>query len=246
MRDPYLYPHTDVLRNYANIKSKPELEVLERELTSARLEEWIVNGSVKSYDFHALCQLHHHIFQDVYEWAGKPRILNIEKSERALGGLSVEYSDCFDIAGDARHVLDDMNSFSWDKASFDEVVKNYSRFMAALWKVHPFREGNTRTVVTFCNCFMIDRGFIMNISLYKDHAEYVRTALAAASAVFHDLGDKRKPEYLEKIVADSLREGWKQREKPSILGKLKDNQSKIAAGKEKDGSRNRQMDDRER
>lgn len=246
MKDPYLFPHTDILRNYANIKSKPELEVFERELTAVRLSEVAGNDLIKSYDFQGLCQLHHHIFQDVYEWAGKPRMVNIEKSERALGGLSVEYSDCFDIAGDARHVLDDMNKFSWDRASFNEVVKNYSRFMAALWKVHPFREGNTRTVVTFCNCFLMDKGFTMDISLYKDHAEYVRTALVAASAIFHDLGDKRKPEYLERIVADSLREGWQQKEKPSILGKLKANQGKIAAGTEKNGSRNRQVDDREK
>ena len=247
MRDPYLYPHTDVLRTRAGIQSKPELEVFERERTSVRLAEWLADGSVRNrnHDFHGLCQLHRHIFQDVYEWAGVPRIINIEKSERALGGLSVEYSDCFDIAGDAGHVLDDMNGFRWDRASFEEVVRNYSRFMADLWKVHPFREGNTRTVVTFCNCFLMDKGFTMDTGLYKEHAEYVRTALVAADAIFHDFGDKRKPEYLERIVADSLREGW--REKTSVLGKLKENQSKLEKGKKmQDAVKRRSRDDREK
>lgn len=41
-------------------------------------------------------------------------------------------------------------------------------------------------------------------NLFKDNAQYVRTALVAASAVFGDVGDKCKPEYLETIIADAL------------------------------------------
>lgn len=43
--------------------------------------------------------------------------------------------------------------------------------------------------------------------MFKDNAQYVRTALVAASATFSDLGDRRKPEYLEKIVLDALKCG---------------------------------------
>lgn len=35
----------------------------------------------------------------------------------------------------------------------------------------------------------------------------MRTALVVASAVFGDLGDKRKPGYLEAIIADALERG---------------------------------------
>lgn len=232
MTDPYLYAHTDVLKNLLGVREKTDLQKAENTFTTMRLAKVSESNIIKQFDFYGLCQLHHYIFQDVYEWAGKPRILNIEKSEKALGGLSIEYSDCFDIARDAGHVLDDMNSFPWDKVSFDEAVKNYSHFMAGLWKVHPFREGNTRTVVTFCNSFIADRGYTINVDLYRDNAEYVRTALVAASAVFHDLGDRRKPEYLERIVRDSLKDGWQGQRKNSVLGKLKENQEKLAADKE--------------
>ena len=147
MKDPYLYPGTDILRNKAGIRSKKEAEMLEGDLTAMRLAELVSGYTIKKYDFHGLCRLHYHIFQDVYDWAGKPRVVNIEKSEPILGGLSVEYSDCFDIETDARHVLQDMERFQWRKATFHETVKKYSYFMASLWKVHPFREGNTRTTV---------------------------------------------------------------------------------------------------
>ena len=228
MRDPYLYPHTDILKNRANIRDREILEKLEGDLTASRLADLASNISVSRFDFAELCMVHNYIFQDIYDWAGKPRIKNIDKSERALGGLSVKYSDYFDIARDAEQVLADMNHYAWDKASFDETVRNYSRYMADLWKVHPFREGNTRTVVTFCNLFMYSRGHTVNMDLYKDNAEYVRTALVAASAYFHDLGDRRQPEYLERIVADSLKDGWKDKERSSVLGKLKINQARLS------------------
>jgi hypothetical protein len=45
--------------------------------------------------------------------------------------------------------------------------------------------------------------------LFKDNSVYVRTALVAASAVFHDLGDKSNLEYLIRIVRDAIELGGK-------------------------------------
>ncbi|HHX59323.1 MAG TPA: hypothetical protein GX707_01060, partial [Epulopiscium sp.] len=33
------------------------------------------------------------IFEDIYEWAGEERVINIVKGERVLGGDTVRYSD---------------------------------------------------------------------------------------------------------------------------------------------------------
>ena len=79
--------------------------------------------------------------------------------------------------------------------------------MAKLWKAHPFREGNTRTIVTFCAMFIEAQGIYIDSRLFKDNAKYMRDALVAASAVFSDLGDRRKPEYLYRIVGDALERG---------------------------------------
>lgn len=215
MKDPYLYPHTDVLKNLADIRDREMLSCMEAEYTSIRLTELVTGESVSRFDFAALCDMHHYIFQDIYEWAGKIRTINIEKSEPALGGISIEYSDCFDIVKDAIYVLDKMNHYTWEKASIDEVAKIFSEYLAELWKVHPYREGNTRTVITFCSQFIESKGFYIDSDLFKDHAQYMRTALVAASALFSDLGDKRKQEYLERIVLDTLERGQEMKHRVS-------------------------------
>ena len=217
MNDQYLYPHTDILKNLADIRDREILSCMEAEYTSIRLAELVIGESVSRFDFVSLCDMHYYIFQDIYEWAGKIRIINIEKPEPALGGISIEYSDCFDIEKDATFVLNKMNQYAWEKASLEEVAKIFSQYLAELWKVHPYREGNTRTVITFCSQFIESRGFYIDSDLFKDNAQYMRTALVAASALFSDLGDKRKPEYLEKIVLDALERGQEMKQRVSDI-----------------------------
>jgi len=209
MRDPYLYPGTEVLKNLADIKSEAELNNMEADYTCLRLSELVMNDYAKIFDINELCRTHYIIFQDVYEWAGKFRIINIEKSEPALGGISIEYSDCLDIEADLINLLDDINNFSWKDAELDTMVCKFSAYMAKLWQIHPFREGNTRTLVTFCSRLIESKGIYIDSELFKDNAQYMRTALVAASAIFSDLGDKRKSEYLERIILDALANGLK-------------------------------------
>lgn len=148
MRDPYCYPDTDILRNRLGITDEGKLRVAEADYVSLNLAELAREDAERTFDFKELCRMHYRIFRDIFEWAGKPRVINIEKMEAPLGNISIEYSDVFDIERDAQAVLKGMNLYNWKQASFDETVENFSGYMAALWKVHPFREGNTRTVVT--------------------------------------------------------------------------------------------------
>lgn len=170
MRDPYFYPDTEILKNRLDIMDDAGLKAAEADYVSLRLAELARDGSVRIFDFGCLCRMHYRIFQDIFEWAGKPRIINIEKAENALNGISIEYSDVFDIERDAKAVLKDMNLYGWKKASFDEAVRNFSDCMAKLWKAHPFREGNTRTIVTFCAMFIEAQGIYINSRLFKDNA----------------------------------------------------------------------------
>lgn len=112
MYDPYLYPHTDILKNIADIRDREMLSCMEAEYTSIRLAELVIGESVSRFVFASLCDMHYYIFQDIYEWAGKIRIINIEKPEPALGGISIEYSDRFDIEKDATFVLNKMNQIN--------------------------------------------------------------------------------------------------------------------------------------
>lgn len=207
MNDPYLYPHTSVLKNLADIREQEQLSVMEAEYTSLRLAELVTQDVKNIFNFKTLCDMHHYIFQDLYDWAGKIRIINIEKEEPVLGGISIEYSDCFDIERDLNGIFKDMNSYPWHEKDIKEASLAFSEFLAKVWKVHPYREGNTRTVITFCCQFIESKGFYIASELFKENAQYTRSALVAANAIFSDLGDRRKTEYLNNIILDALEQG---------------------------------------
>lgn len=204
MSDPYVYPGTDILKNILGIKDKETLDDAEADYVSLRLRELAGSPLEGSYDFAHLSRMHKYIFQDIYEWAGKIRTINMEKEEPALGGLSIEYSDKDTIRDDLSKALKKMDSRPWIALSLDDKVKCFSEDLAAVWKAHGFREGNTRLAVTFCCQFIEAHGIPVNRTIFEKHSAYVRTALVAYCATFHDLGDLSKKEYLERIIRDSL------------------------------------------
>ena len=75
----YCYSGTDVLINKLNIKDKNELFNAEIELTSIRLKELEEAPIEGSFDFTHLKQIHRYIFQDLYDWAGHERTVEIGK-----------------------------------------------------------------------------------------------------------------------------------------------------------------------
>lgn len=204
MRDIYLYEGTDVLKNLLNIRDKKLLDEAEADYVTFRLKEIALEPLPGKYDYAHLLDIHRYIFQDLYEWAGQQRKLNIYKEEPVLGGLSIDYSDLFDIPRDSERILSEMRKKPWNSMDTHEAAVQFSDSLANLWRVHPFREGNTRTTVTFCCQYADEIGLNPDRELFEDNAQYVRTALVAYNAVFSDLGDVSKPEYLIRIVEDSI------------------------------------------
>ena len=207
MRDIYLYDDCPVLKNLLDIKDQKLLDEAEADYVTYRLKEIAIHPLPGSYDLAHLLQMHQYLFQDIYDWAGQPRRLNIYKEEPVLGGLSIEYSDIVDIARDVEQILRQMRTRSWEAMNHHQAAVHFSDDLAKLWKVHPFREGNTRTTITFCCQYADEIGLNPNRKLFEDNAQYVRTALVAYNAVFADIGDKSKPEYLIRIVEDAFVQG---------------------------------------
>lgn len=130
----------------------------------------------------------------------------MEKQEAILGYMSIEYAQPEEIAEQTGYVLDRMNRRNWGEMDISEQAEFLSQDMADLWKVHCFREGNTRVTITFVCQFADDHGMPIDRKLFEENAGYTRIALVGASAVFQD-ADFRKMEYLVKIVRDSLERG---------------------------------------
>lgn len=204
MRDPYLYEDVAVLRNKLDIRQQELLDEAEADYVVFRLKDLALNPLPGDYHTVHFLKMHEFIFQDIFEWAGKPRTISIYKEEDVLGGQSIEYSDPFDIVKDLHHVLYDMRSKEWEKMSRQQISCEFCDSLAKLWKIHPFREGNTRTTVTFCCQFADEMHFSINRKLLEDNAQYVRTALVAYNAYFSDGSDFSKKEYLERIIYDAF------------------------------------------
>lgn len=206
MRDPYLYENTEVLKNKLDIRTQDGLNDAEADYVVYRLKELAMNPLPGEYNTEHLLRMHHYIFQDLYEWAGEPRIIAIYKEEDVLGGMSVEYSDPFDIVKDIHNILSDMRGKPWKDMDRKRATVEFCDSLARLWKVHPFREGNTRTTITFFCQYADAIGLKINRELFEKNSRYVRMALVAYNAYFADGSNFSKREYLEKIVYDAMAE----------------------------------------
>ena len=205
MRDPYLYPESDVLMNKLNIKNQSELDEAEADFVVFRLKEIAQNPLPGDYNYAHLLRMHKSLFQDLYTWAGEERLINMYKEEPVLGGLSIDYSDFKDIKREGINALRIMTAKKWKEMSIEDAAKEFAASLAEIWRIHPFREGNTRTAITFCCQFADEQGWTIDRSLFENNSQYVRTALVAYNAVFEDIGDLSKKEYLETIVQDALK-----------------------------------------
>lgn len=202
MRDPYLYEDVPVLKNLLGIRDADALERAEADITSIKL--LVVDGAIQSsaFDFPRLLAIHKHIFGDIYVWAGTIRTVSIVKGERVLGGDTVRYAQPDDIERDCTAVLKKLNDTDWSVLGVHETAETFTKLTASLWQIHPFREGNTRTVITFATQFAEAHGFHMDKTLLKDSAAYVRDALVKASdGAYSEYG------YLVKIIEDAIRRG---------------------------------------
>ena len=202
MKDIYMYDDAEVLKNKLGIKNEDELNKAEGDITCIRLLDIDIKISGSLFDYARLKAIHKYIFGDIYDWAGKERAVPVVKGERVLGGDTVRNSLPGYIEKDAENAIAELNAVKWDELSIDETASIFSVQLAALWQVHPFREGNTRAIVTFATQFAEHHGFKMNKALLRDNAEYVRDSLVKASD-----GPYSDYQYLRRIIRDSIEKG---------------------------------------
>ena len=139
-RDPYCYSGIATLRNKAGITDSEALERFETAMTFARSEEPLPAGrlSVRHY-----CRVHLHLFQDVYTWAGRFRTVRLSKGSSAFcypEHIAREMQRVFGWL-QGKHFLRDRERLAFARAA--------AHFLAELNAIHPFREGNGRTQLTF-------------------------------------------------------------------------------------------------
>lgn len=198
MADIYLYEDVPVLKNKLGVKDEETLDLIEAEQSRANMMLLYETG-FSDFSPVGLRTIHRLLFQEVYEWAGNYRVINIEKRERVLGGRSVWYSNVDRIEKDLTNAFQKLRSVRWERLTHTEFVEQLTRLFPPIWQVHPFREGNTRTVVMMLTFFVEYYGYYMDQDLMAQCAGYVRDSLVMSS-----IDQFSEYEHLEKILLDAV------------------------------------------
>lgn len=138
MSDPvYCYPPDHrVLRNKLNLRDAAQLDQFERELVAQRTAQGIPTGD---FDLAHLRAIHRHLFQDVYDWAGEIRTVEI-----ARGGNQFQFRQYIGtgMADVHRRIVVARYLRNLSARAFAEKA---GEIIGDINYVHPFREGNGRT-----------------------------------------------------------------------------------------------------
>jgi len=196
MRDPYLYDDVDVLRNLGNIRDAGELRRAEGEVTRYTLAMVYAHEFTK-FNTQTLCEIHRIIFDNLFDWAGEFRTIPLIKYEEVLGGDTVHYTHPKQIKKDLSDAAKEIAKLKKSEPKNDLIFK-LVRIAARIWQIHPFREGNTRTVISFIILLAAHLGIELDFTLIEKYAAYVRNSLVWASQ-----GMYSKYEYLERIFYDA-------------------------------------------
>lgn len=127
-------------------------------------------------------------------------MLRGKKPEEVLGGDTVRYAYPKEIVPKAQEYINEINSINWNNIELEDKALKFSKLIAGLWQVHPFRDGNTRTIITYAFRFAEEHGFKMDRNLILKHFGFVRNSLVMAS-----LGEYSEYEHLALIVKDAIK-----------------------------------------
>lgn len=166
MKDPYIL-EDGTLRNLLGITDYQKLRAAEKDIGYVKLLD-VDKVMQDKCDVDMLKALHQHIFEDIYEWAGKYRTVPLYKEEIVIPRISLEYAKPEEIDQQLNSYLQELNNVDWKDKNIDEIAKEFTRYLAKIWRVHPFRDGNTRTTLAFANIFAKQHGFEMDMSTMLD------------------------------------------------------------------------------
>ncbi len=153
----YCYKDSDVLVNKFDIHDNKKLEEIERKIVLAKLYELRQNHQIGNFDISHFVGIHKFLFEDIYPFAGLFRNENIAKGNFSFAKW--EY-----IEDELKKLLDKLKEENYlQNLDRDTFIKRLSYYMAELNVLHPFREGNGRTIREFIRQLAYKNGYVLNL-----------------------------------------------------------------------------------
>lgn len=167
------YPNTTVLINKLGIQDQSELNSVERQFVLLKSSQAEQETIFKNIDFNFYKELHKQLFGDLYEWAGTVRSMNISKK----GTIFCNFEDIERIGTLKFQRLAEQNYLKGlTKSRFIDELTEFYHDMNML---HPFREGNGRTLRLFITLLVRNAGYALNFSDCDNDLLMIATIKAA-------------------------------------------------------------------
>ncbi len=169
----------------------------EADLVSQRIAEMLEAGSF-TFAPAMLPLIHQTLFQDldaaIYQ-PGQYKTERLVKQEDILNGDSVLYADPTMIQPSLDYLFREESLQTYGTHLAEDDIARLAKFVALLWQVHPFVEGNTRTVAVFSELYLNSLGFTVGNEPFRKHGRYYRDALVRANYRNNEAGilPERRP-----------------------------------------------------
>lgn len=175
----------------------------EADIVSQRITEILAEPTF-SFSPASYVSIHRKLFAGIYKHAGKIRDYNITKSEWVLKKDTVRYESADAIAATLEYEFDRERRFNYKGLSSQETISHFSQFIADVWQIHAFGEGNTRTTAIFAIKYLRMLGYIVENNIFSDNSYYFRNALVRANYTNIPKGIHPTRVYLERFFANLL------------------------------------------
>ncbi|WP_019220073.1 Fic/DOC family protein [Bartonella florencae] len=170
--DPYTDPETGVLYNRFGIKDQNTWERVEATFAYLRSFELMLTPLRGRFDLAHMKEIHKKLFGDVYEWAGEIRSLDMSKGNSIFAYYTQieNYAPKITQQLVKEHYLRDLGA--------NEFSLRAGYYMGELNVLHPFREGNGRTLREFMGQLAREAGYFIDWSSLEQQ-EMIEASVAA-------------------------------------------------------------------
>lgn len=163
-------------------ESKPEVEDRSEEADKIAIRIGkLISEDAFSFTVGQYISIHSILFKGIIKDAGRLRTYNFTKEEWILDGETVIYGDYRELEATLQYDFGAEKRFDYKGVSMDEVIEHLAMFVANLWQIHAFEEGNTRTTAVFFIKYLRSLGFDVTNDTFSKNAWYFRNSLVRAN-----------------------------------------------------------------